>query len=55
MGLSKLPREFPRNPILASLHPKTPADRQSSAGKFGTNGEILEIWGKMFGQHRAIH
>ena len=34
-------------------HPKTPADWQTSAGKFGTNGEILEIWGKIFGQQSA--
>ena len=36
-------------------HPKNSADRQTSAGKFGANGEILEIWGEIFGQHRAIH
>ena len=37
-------------------HPKTPADWQTSAGKFGTNGEILEIWGKFLvsNQQRAI-
>jgi len=34
-------------------HPKTPADWQTSAGKFGTNREILEIWGKNFSQQSA--
>ena len=38
-----------------SPHPKTQADRQTSAGKFGIDGGILEIRGETFGHNRAIH
>ena len=30
------------------IYPETPADRQTSARKFGTNEEILEIWARTF-------
>ena len=54
-------KHFPSNGnflfFILSLRPtsKNPSKPADVCGKIWTNGEIIEIWGELFGQHRAIH